>query len=350
MRIGFVGAGEQALQNLIPALLQIDGTRVVAICDLSRERADRAGARCGGARSFDSAIDMLDAEFDGAPLDAVVAAAYPQVHIDLAEAALARKISVFVEKPPCYTRPQLVRLVDKAAKAGVTTGVGLNFRFASVIQRLQELIRAPEFGSVAYIDVLHAANKPRVPLWNAASTTRAVLLAQTIHSLDLAIALGGRISNFDHRIVKESDDGILAEVSIEFGNGALARVLSGNLFPDFTFSLRVVGRSGHMVTVNNFWELDYRAAGRAGPDGGDGKRWRDAWHPSPLDSGHARTGYVGELAAFVASVRTKERFLCDFSSLIPTYDIVESICQPMENFKGSNTDELRRASHTVADL
>ena len=151
MNIGFVGAGEQGLQNLIPALSQIDGTRIAGICDLSRERADRAGARCGGVRSFASVTDMLDAKFAGAQLDAVVAASYPQVHIDLANEAILRKIPVFVEKPSCYNRAKLVLLVDNAAKAGVQTGVGLNFRFASVIQRLQDLIAASVFDGVYYV-------------------------------------------------------------------------------------------------------------------------------------------------------------------------------------------------------
>jgi phthalate 4,5-cis-dihydrodiol dehydrogenase len=350
MNIGFLGVGEQGLQNLIPALQQIDEARVVAVCDLSRKRAERAGARCGGARVFESITEMLDASFDDRPLDAVVAAAYPKVHIDLAEQALARSIPVFVEKPPCYDRAQLMRLTEQADKAGVATGVGLNFRFATAIQRLQELIAAPAFGGVAYIDVLHTANKPRIPLWDAASTARAVLLAQTIHALDLAIALGGgQVADFDHRIVEETGDGILTEVSIEFGGGALARVLSGNLFPDFTFFLRVVGRKGHMATINNFWELDYKAEGQSGPDGRDNKRWRNGWHPSPLDSGHARAGYVGELAGFLASIRSRERFACDFASLMPTYDIIEAICQPIES-RGAGHGDRRVASAAMANI
>jgi phthalate 4,5-cis-dihydrodiol dehydrogenase len=348
MNIGFLGVGEQGLQNLIPALQQIDDIRVVAVCDLSRKRAERAGARCGGARVFESIPEMLDSQFDGKPLDAVFAAAYPKVHIDLASEALTRSIPVFVEKPPCYDRAQLVRLIEQAKQAGVATGVGLNFRFATAIQRLQELIAGPAFGGVAYIDVLHTANKPRIPLWDAASTARAVLLAQTIHALDLAIALGGgQVEDFGHRIVEETGDGLLTEVSLEFGNGALARVLSGNLFPDFTFFLRVVGRKGHMATINNFWELDYKAEGQSGPDGRDNKRWRNGWHPSPLDSGHARTGYLGELAGFLASVKSKERFACDFASLIPTYDVIEAICQPIEG-RSSGHSERRVASAPVA--
>jgi phthalate 4,5-cis-dihydrodiol dehydrogenase len=332
MNLGFLGVGEQGLQNLIPALQQIDDTRVVAICDQNKKRADRAAARCGGARVFESIPEMLDGKFDGKPLDAVIAAAYPQVHIDLAEQAIKRRIPVFVEKPPCYNRAQLVRLVDQAKQAGVATGVGLNFRFASAVQRLQDLIATPAFGGIAYIDVLHTANKPRMPLWNAASTARAVLLAQTIHALDLTIALGGgQVASSYNRIVEETGDGLLTETSIEFAGGALGRVLSGNLFPDFTFFLRVVGRKGHMATINNFWDLEYKAEGQSGPDGKDNKRWRNGWHPSPLDSGHARTGYVGELAGFLASVKSKERFACDFASMIPTYDIIEAICQPIES-------------------
>lgn len=340
MNIGFLGVGEQGLQNLIPALQQIDDTRVVAVCDTSRKRAERAGARCG-ARVFESITEMLDTKFDGKQIDTVFAAAYPQVHIELAEQALARSIPVFVEKPPCYDRAQLVRLIELAKKAGVATGVGLNFRFATAIQRLQQLITSPEFGGIAYIDILHTANKPRMPLWDAASTTRAVLLAQTIHALDLAIALGGgQVADSSHRLVEESGNGVITEVSIEFQSGTLARVLSGNLFPDFTFFLRVVGRKGHLATINNFWELEYKAEGRSGPDGRDNKRWRDAWHPSPLDSGHARTGYVGELAGFLASVRSKERFMCDFASLIPTYDVIESICQPIESRSSGSAERV----------
>ncbi|HEX3766557.1 MAG TPA: Gfo/Idh/MocA family oxidoreductase [Kofleriaceae bacterium] len=346
MNIGFLGVGEQGLQNLIPALQQIDDTRVVAVCDLSRKRAERAGARVGGARVFESISEMLDAQFDGKRLDAVIAAAYPQVHIELAEQALARSIPVFVEKPPCYDRTQLLGLIERAKQAGVATGVGLNFRFATAIQRLQDLIATPAFGGVAYIDVLHTANKPRMPLWGAASTARAVLLAQTIHAIDLAIALGGgQVAELEHRLVEETGDGILAEVSIEFATGALARVLSGNLFPDFTFFLRVVGRKGHMATINNFWELDYKAEGQSGPDGRDNKRWRNGWHPSPLDSGHARTGYVGELAGFLASVRSKERFACDFASMLPTYDVIEAICQPIE---GRSSGHAARAASAPA--
>lgn len=344
MNIALLGAGEQGLQNLIPALQQLDDARVVAVCDLSRPRAERAAARCGGARVFESITEMLDAQYDGKRLDAVLGIAYPRAHIELAEQAIARQIPVFVEKPPCYDRAQLLRLVDLARQAGVPTGVGLNFRFATAIQRLGELIAAPAFGEVAYIDVIHTANKPRIPLWDAASTARALLLAQTIHSLDLAISLGGRVTKHDHRIVEETGDGLITEISIAFGSGALARVLSGNLFPDFTFSLRVVGRNGHQATINNFWDLEYKAASRKGPDGGDGKRWRDAWHPSPLDSGHARTGYVGELAAFLHSARTQERFLCDFASMIPTYDVIESVCAELERPAADRAAAAKTAS------
>lgn len=331
MNIGFLGVGEQGLANLIPALQQLDDVRVVAVCDLSKQRAERAASRVGGARVFESITEMLDAKYDGKPLDAVIAAAYPQVHIDLAEQALARKIPVFVEKPPTYDRAQLLRLVELARQANVPTGVGLNFRFAATIQRLQDLIATKEFGGPAYIDVLHTANKPRGPLWGSASGARGLLLAQTIHAFDLAIALGGgQVVASEHRLVEEAKDGLLVEVSLKYASGALGRVVSGNLFPDFTFALRVVGRNGHYATINNFWELDYKAPGQPGPDGKDNKRWRAANHPSPLDSGHVRTGYVGELAAFLAAVQGKQRFVCDFASMIPTYDIIEAICQPIE--------------------
>jgi len=336
MNIGLVGAGEQTLQNLIPPLLQNDGVRIVAVCDLSRERGELAAARCGGAAVFHSITEMMNARLESTPLHAVVAGAYPAAHQELAERAIARDLPVFVEKPPTADLAQLQALVAAAREKKVVTGVGLNFRFAAPIQRLQQLISSPQFGEVAYIDVLHTANKPRNPLWGVASTMRAVLLAQTIHSLDLAIALGGKVIEHESRTVDARDGGLISELSLRFEGGALARVLSGNLFPDFTFFIRVVGRNGHAITVNNFWELEHRLAGRQGPDGKDNKRWKDLWHPSPLDSGHARAGYHGELTAFLDAVRKKERFACDFESLLPTYEVIEAACRPFETGQGSS--------------
>ncbi len=178
--MGVVGVGEQTTNHLLPALLALPKMRIAALVDPLRERRDSLADRIGVSAGFDSVAQLL-AEGE---VDAVVAACPPPAHEQIAEAAIAAGVPVFVEKPPAVTTATLVELADAAVASGVVTGVGMNFRWAAPVRRIRALLDGGAYGRPTAIVVRHVASKPRAPMWGL-SLLRSFLLAQAIHPVDL---------------------------------------------------------------------------------------------------------------------------------------------------------------------
>ncbi|WP_205507451.1 Gfo/Idh/MocA family protein [Myxococcus vastator] len=316
--MGFIGAGEQGRANLIPALLQVDSVEIVAVCDRERQRAASLGSLARGAEIFSSPEAMVAAS----ALDAVVMACPPQAHLEVARHVIPKGIHVFVEKPPCVTTSELKSLISLAKEHEVVTGVGVNFRFATPVRRLREVVENELFGQLVHLQIQHPANKPKSPMWESDSTIRSFLLAQAIHAIDLAISFGGELSLATSRH-QHADGSVLIHLNLEFTNGLSATLLTGNMFPSFAFEMRAIGSRSNVATLDNLWNLTVIDSGKQGRFSGDGKRWREVWQPSPLDSGYARSGYVGELQAFAQAIRAGTRFEADFEALLPTYHAID---------------------------
>jgi predicted dehydrogenase len=81
-------------------------------------------------------------------VDAVVIAAPNMLHVELVEAACAAGKHVFCEKPVGGTPEQTVRAEQAARDAGVTSGVGYNYRWAPLVRYTKALIDAGELGEI----------------------------------------------------------------------------------------------------------------------------------------------------------------------------------------------------------
>ena len=98
-RIAFVGCGTHSTNNLYP-MLKYARARLVAVCDLDRNLAER-NARLFGGESVHTDVDQMLAQ---AKPDALMVVGPDSIHYSVALKALAMGIPVFVEKPP--TRSQ----------------------------------------------------------------------------------------------------------------------------------------------------------------------------------------------------------------------------------------------------
>lgn len=323
IKVGLVGIGAQMQENLLPSLLQMPDIRIVAACDSDAARAKQIHRFISDIPTMDSVPAMLAA----ASPDAIVMACPPQVHRAMSIYAMQRGVSVFVEKPPCATLEELRGLVDIAQQCGVRTGVGMNFKFARPVRQLREMTASQEFGDTLHIQLNHYANKPRAPLWGLDSTLRSFLLAQAIHTIDLAVTFGeGELVDVQSRVQRHGD-ALIVKGEFTFSSGATASLLSGTTFPYFEFQMKLVSSSSTMVELDNLWNITVHEPEHGTRATGAAKRWRGAWQPGPLDSGYERSGYFGELHRFFEACRTRTRFEADFESLLPTYRIIEAICE-----------------------
>jgi len=93
LRIGMVGAGGIARSRHVPGLKAIDGVRLEAVANRSRESSERAAAEFGFARARAHWRDVVqDPE-----VDAVVIGTWPYLHAPIALAALAAGKHVLIE-------------------------------------------------------------------------------------------------------------------------------------------------------------------------------------------------------------------------------------------------------------
>ena len=338
LRVGFVGLGNQAAENLLPAIAQLRGAHLAAVCDLDPQKT----ARYERALSSEACFDRIEAMLNSGLIDLMIMACPPQVHTYGAKLSMAVGIPVFVEKPPCINLPTLLELSSLAAEHNVTTGVGLNFRFAEPVRKTTAILNSNRFGGLAHLDIRHFANKPRSPMWGMDSVVRSFLLAQSIHSFDLAVTLGGELTAVEAETDEIRQGVIIIRTTLRFANGSSAAILTGSAFPSFEFAMTALGRNSGVMLLENLSTLEIvdEVGGSFRP--GE-KRWSERWHSGPLESGYNRAGYLGELQAFVDAVAAGSEFEASFSAMIPTYEIIEKVCELPMRTAFSSIREIEHA-------
>ena len=86
---------------------------------------------------------------DDPAVDVVFIAAPNMLHVEMVEAAAQAGKHVFCEKPVGGTPEQTVRAERAARRAGVTSGVGYNYRWAPLVRYTRELIASGELGEIS---------------------------------------------------------------------------------------------------------------------------------------------------------------------------------------------------------
>jgi D-galactose 1-dehydrogenase len=123
IRVALIGMGKIARDQHLPAV-----------------RANRFFALVGTVSPDDPGVDDVPhfAQLDeflakGPAADAVVLCTPPQVRYELAAAAIARDMHVFLEKPPGATLSEVAALAREASRHGVTLFAGWHSRFAACV-------------------------------------------------------------------------------------------------------------------------------------------------------------------------------------------------------------------------
>ena len=129
VRVGFIGTGGIAEEAHLPALKEIDGVEIAAVCDTRREQAESIAQQFGGKVYLDHQ-EMLDRE----ELEALYVCLPPDAHTDAEIIAAAKGIHLFVEKPTVLTMKQGLAIGEAIKQAGVISCVGYQLRYVPVAE------------------------------------------------------------------------------------------------------------------------------------------------------------------------------------------------------------------------
>ncbi len=156
-RVALLGAGYIADWHA-QFLRTVAGVELVAVCDRALGKAQSLANKFGIPKVYGSLGEMLAAE----SLDAVHVLLPPNLHFDAARTLLEAGVDVFIEKPMCDRAEDCDELVRIATATGEKLGVGHNFLFAPIYERLRHDIRSGVLGRVDHLAITWHRPLPQI--------------------------------------------------------------------------------------------------------------------------------------------------------------------------------------------
>lgn len=145
--VGLLGAGYISEAHA-KALKANDNTELVAICDLSKARAEKAATAYGVPRAFSSLEDMLKCD-----LDVVHVLLPPNAHFAAAVQILEAGRHVLLEKPMALTAEECLELIELAEGKQLKLGVNHNFLFLPAYESLRNQAKDGTLGKLDQVTI-----------------------------------------------------------------------------------------------------------------------------------------------------------------------------------------------------
>jgi predicted dehydrogenase len=189
LRIGIIGAGGIAQGAHLPNYKRLgQKVELVAVSDVSKEKAKEAAERFDIPRTYESFEDMLKEE----ELDAVSVCTPNKFHKPAVIAALKAGCHVLCEKPPAMSVDEAREMADVAQSSEKHLVYGFHYRHTPEVETLKRFINAGELGNV-YAARVHAIRRRGIPGWgvftNKALQGGGPLIDIGVHMLDTALYL-----------------------------------------------------------------------------------------------------------------------------------------------------------------
>ena len=228
-RFGVAGAGSLGFHH-VRILGELPGASMSGFYDASADRSAEVSGKLG-ATAFRSLDDLLG------EVDALVIATPTTTHAATAEAALARGVHVFIEKPIAATLEEADRVIAAASRSGALVQVGHVERFNSAL-----------VGARPYLDEPLFIESHRLAPFTERGTDVAVVRDLMIHDVDLVASLVGRpIEDFQATgipVLTPSVD--IANARLRFVGGAVANLTASRVSAERMRKLRIFQRSGYL--------------------------------------------------------------------------------------------------------
>jgi predicted dehydrogenase len=160
VKVGVIGTGNRGTGH-INNLLAIDGTEIVAVCDLVQSRVDSAANLCEKAgkkrpmiycKDKDTWQELLDKE----KLDAVIIATYWDSHTAIALYAMQNNVYPGIEVPAALTVADTWKLVEMSEKTGIPCMMLENWSFRQDNLALLNMKRLGMFGEIIHCHCAHS--------------------------------------------------------------------------------------------------------------------------------------------------------------------------------------------------
>ena len=149
--VGIAGLGRSGWGIHANALSQLrDRFKVVAVCDLDRERQAEAKDR------FDClTFDKIDGLLDEKDVELLIVATPSHLHVDDATAAMRAGKHVMVEKPMAASLAGVDEMMAVSRETGRLLTVNQNYRYNPAFMKIKEIVDSGVLGRIIQIRMTH---------------------------------------------------------------------------------------------------------------------------------------------------------------------------------------------------
>lgn len=254
----FIGAGGHAYRNVYPTF-RYAPVDLVAVCDLDRNRAGEFVRIFGGERAYSDHHVMLEKE---RPDVVFIVTAYTRDgHVQatgLAGDAVSAGAHVWMEKPTAASRAEVEELKALSEKTGRKIMTGLKKTFFPTIEKLKDIITAPEFGRLTSLAVRYPQSLP--PAADRADLVKMQSFIDHIyHPGSILTFLGGTIERASFEW--EPSNGATV-TSLKFKSGAIGslHLTAGQSWSGPLERVEAIGEGSHAIVENGTRLIHYRKA------------------------------------------------------------------------------------------
>jgi predicted dehydrogenase len=248
VKLGFVGCGGMA--NIHAANIgKLENAKVIAWCDIAKERANGFLNKYGGKYTTDNSQDIFnDPDIDGVFIVTSKNDDPGFMHAELCIKAAEAGKHIFVEKPIASTLEAADKLVETIAKSDIKFQHGFCFEYSPTIERAKKLMPNPAYS------VCQCA---------------ATLSGQTCHNLDILVnklhdaklvsvfASGGKYFDFDKQLPIDSFAAVL-----KFADGSTSNYVQHGTMNNSLqkFQIQLFGPEGCVFLGDRFRDVVWHPA------------------------------------------------------------------------------------------
>ena len=235
LRIGLIGAGvigaahSAVLQQISRAL----GARVqlVAVADPLAARRNLFADLYGYQQLFADGHELIAR----AAVDTLFVCTPTRYHAELVQAAAARGLHIFCEKPLAMSYREGCAMVEAVEGAGVHAQIGLVLRYSAVYTVMRDLLRDPRAGQPMAVifrdDQCFPIRGMHDSAWRAdrALTAGGTLIEHGVHDLDLLTWFFGpvaRLRAWEHNRAGHPGVEDYMAVELQFASGLRAQLIN----------------------------------------------------------------------------------------------------------------------------
>jgi len=218
LRIGAIGCGQFMSQQHIQTIARSENLVLQHLADINRDRLTQVADHYHPVRQSSRWEDVVN----DPEVDIIVAGVLPQLHPQIARAAIKQGKPVYVEKPLAPTVEECLEVDRLSREYGVPLAVGFNRRFAPATEVMARAFATTDQPVSVYYRIADDDRiRPPEQRWKTSDR----LLTETVHIFDLlSFLLKNEPIEIYARETRPND----AIVTLEFTNGCRATVFSSS--------------------------------------------------------------------------------------------------------------------------